>query len=575
MLKDEFVNIVKTAVKATFEIDADFVCEKPKNPDFGDFAVNVSSLSRELKKAPPVIAQEIAANIMATPFLCARSKKSEQASLFTRSLIISPKNFEVTVVAGFINFKVQENVLFEVIKEILEKGKTFGSSDLGRGKRVNIEYVSANPTGPFHIGHGRWAAVGSALANVLRFSGYDVFEEFYINDAGAQIGKLGKSLELRVKEQKGEKVEYPEDWYPGEYLVECAKKYISEGSDEDYASYAKREMLNLQKALLERFRTHFDLFFSETSLYENDEVDECVKKLEKSGKLYEKEGALWFRSTDFGDEKDRVLKKANGDNTYLTADIAYHYNKFERGFDTLINIWGADHHGYIARVKAAMEALGKDSTRLEVLLGQLVNIIQDGEAVRMGKRKKMVTLDELIDEVGVDATRFWMLMRSIDTTLDFDIDLAKSQSDQNPVFYVQYAHARCCSILRRALEVRLDTETGCEIDPYLAGAEFESYLKNPLFVRLCENSCESVKRLVLKLEEFKAIVESAVRLRAPYLLCKYVMELAGDFHHFYNFNRVLSDDKEATLSRLCVVESVRSVMKNALDLIGVEAVEKM
>ncbi|GBF23405.1 arginyl-tRNA synthetase [Candidatus Gastranaerophilus sp. (ex Termes propinquus)] len=555
MLKNYFTNLVEKAAEKAFGFDiaSDFtaVCEKPKNPEFGDFAINVSALAKTTKKAPPLIAQEIAGHI-------------------------SLENFEVNIVAGFINFKVKDEILLSVIKEILQRQKNYGANETGKGQKINLEYVSANPTGPFHIGHGRWAAVGSCLASVLKFSGYEVYQEFYINDAGGQIQKLGKSLEIRIKELNGEAVEYPEDWYPGEYLIDCAKKYIETAATEDYAEFAKCEMLRLQKEFLKKFRVHFDCFFSELSLYSGGEVEKCLEKLEHSGKLFEKDGALWFKTTDFGDDQDRVIKKANGDNTYLTADIAYHYNKLQRGFDHLINIWGADHHGYVARMKAAVSALGYDSCRLEVLLGQLVNIIEQGDRVRMGKRKKMVTLEELVEDVGVDATRFWMLMRSIDTTLDFDIDLAKTQSDKNPVFYVQYAHARACSILRRALETRLDTETGTQSPALLNQAELEDYFKNPTFENLFdEKSKESIKKLVLRLEEYKSIVEGAAKARTPYLLCKYTQDLASDFHHFYNFTRVLDEDKNATLARLSIVESVRLVMSSALDLMGVEAVERM
>ena len=531
------------------------VCEIPKNTQFGDFAINVSSLARDARIAPPIIAQNIAQ-------------------------FIKQDGFSVNTVAGFINFKLEEKMLNEIVGEILSKKDLYAASNLGQGEKVNLEYVSANPTGPFHIGHGRWAALGSALANIMNYCGYDVYQEFYINDAGNQINKLARSLELRVKELKGEKVEWEEDLYPGEYLIDCAKRYIESNSNESYGDFAKADMLRLQKELLEKFRTHFDCFFSELSLYRNNEVEKCVQELDKKGKLYEKDGAVWFKSSDYTDSQDRVLKKSDGSNTYLTADIAYHKNKLERGFERLINIWGADHHGYIPRMKAAIDALGYDSSCLEVLLGQLVNIIQDGEQMRMGKRKKMVTLDELVEEVGVDATRFWMLMRSIDTTIDFDIDLAKSQTDKNPVFYVQYAHARACSILRKAVEKRLDVENKVELPALFSEEEISKIQEgidiSDLFSQTCdENSKEAAKALILKLEEAKGIIEAAAKLRAPYLLCKYSQELANAFHHFYNFSRVLSDDKELSKKRLALTLCFKIILAKTLDLIGVRKKKKM
>ena len=531
------------------------ICEIPKNTQFGDFAINVSSLARDAKMAPPLIAQNIAS-------------------------YIEYKGFSVNTVAGFINFKLEEDMLCDITRDILDKKENYCASDVGKGEKVNLEYVSANPTGPFHIGHGRWAALGSSLANIMNYCNYNVYQEFYINDAGNQINKLARSLELRVKEQKGEKVEWEEDLYPGEYLVECAKRYIESGSNESYGDFAKKDMLRLQKELLEKFRVNFDCFFSELSLYKNDEVEKCVKELEDKGKLYEKDGAVWFRSSDYTDTQDRVLKKADGSNTYLTADIAYHKNKLDRGFERLINIWGADHHGYIARIKASIDALGYDSSCLEVLLGQLVNIIQNGEQMRMGKRKKMVTLDELVEEVGVDATRFWMLMRSIDTTIDFDIDLAKSQSDKNPVFYVQYAHARACSILRKAVEKRLDTENKKELEPLFSQDEIDKIDENIDIKGLFDEgkgkeSIEATRALILKLEESIAIVEAAARLRAPYLLCKYSQELATAFHHFYNYSRVLTDDKEVSSQRLALTKCFKIILGKILNLLGVSAPEKM
>ena len=563
MLKDYFIKVTKDALNKAIDekklnidknIQIDFVCDKPKNKEFGDFAINVSSLCRYAKTSPLVLAQTICKYIQS-------------------------ENFSIGVVSGFINFKLEKEFLNNIVAEILSKKQNYLQTNIGNFKKVNIEYVSANPTGPFHIGHGRWAALGSALANIMKYCGYEVFQEFYINDAGNQINKLAKSLEIRVRQLKGEKVELEEGLYPGEYLIDCAKRYIDDNKGLSYGDFAKADMLRLQKELLEKFRTHFDLFFSELDLYKNREVDKCMDALKKSGKIYEKDGAVWFKSSDFGDDQDRVLIKTDGKNTYLTADIAYHKNKLDRGFDLLINIWGADHHGYIPRMKAAIEALGYDSSKLEVLLGQLVNLIQDGEQQRMGKRKKMVTLDDLVDEVGVDATRFWMLMRSSDTTIDFDIDLAKSQSDKNPVFYVQYAHARACSILRKAVETRLDIDNKTKLEPFLHKYEIDEFFNQPdilpLFDNLSGDSFDAIKELILKLEEGRALLYNSVKYRAPYMICKYLLELANSFHHFYNYTRVLSEDKKDSLMKLSIVNSFRIVMATMLNLIGVEAVEKM
>jgi len=563
MLKNYFIKITKDAIiKAielnelgeTKELNFDLVCDTPKNKEFGDFAINISALARTAKMAPPIIAQTITKHI-------------------------TPLNYSINIVAGFINFKLENEFLNQIIADILNKKGNYLKSDIGHGEKVNIEYVSANPTGPFHIGHGRWAALGSTLANIMKYCNYNVFQEFYINDAGNQINKLGKSLEARVRQLQGENIELEEGLYPGEYLIDCAKRYIKEKSTMSYADYAKADMLRLQKELLEKFGTHFDLFFSELSLYENKEVESCLETLRKSGKIYEKDGATWFKSSDYTDDQDRVLIKTDGKNTYLTADIAYHKNKLDRGFERLINIWGADHHGYIPRMKAAIDALGYNSEKLEVLLGQLVNLIQDGEQQRMGKRKKMVTLDDLVEEVGVDATRFWMLMRSADTTIDFDIDLAKSQSDKNPVFYVQYAHARACSILRKAIETRLDIDNKTELEPLLSQEAIDEFYKDSsiisMFDNLSEESYEATKALILKLEEGKGLLANAVKYRAPYMLCKYLMELANSFHHFYNFTRVLSDDKKDSLMKLSLVNCFKIIMATMLELIGVNAPEKM
>lgn len=577
MLKDFFLDEVEKAVDAALknnklgemkEYQKDTLSvEKPKNAEFGDFAVNVSALARFARLSPPQIAQGV-------------------------NEYLGDKNYTTNIIGGFINFKVGTELLKDLIAEIFAKKEKFGKPEKINKEKILLEYVSANPTGPFHIGHGRWAAMGSSLANLLKFCGHDITQEFYINDAGAQIEKLGKSLEIRIRQELGEKIDFPEDeverknYYAGEYLIPVAKKYIDAKGSEligniaELSEFAKNEMEEAQKALLKEFRVYFDIFYSETTLYENKKVEKCIQKLNESGNLYEKEGAVWFKSSDFGDDQDRVIKKADGTNTYLTADIAYHLDKLERGYERLINILGADHHGYVPRLKASIAAFGYNPDSLEVLLGQLVNLVINGEEVRMGKRKNMVTLDELIEEVGVDATRFWMCMRNIDTTLDFDIELAKTASDENPVFYVQYAHARACSILRNAVAEKINTETGEKSPAPLSCEELEklekTYDKNILLPVFKEKETfESARKLMLKLEEYKQIIKFGAENRQVYVLCRYVQELATDFHSFYTVSRVISDDKEMMKARLALVIAVKTVLNNALNLIGVTAPEKM
>ena len=537
--------------------------EKPKNADFGDFAVNVASLARYARIAPPMIANAIVK-------------------------YLPTDNYTTSVVAGFINFKLSDKELANVIKEVLTKkenyGKPEGVNEGVKKEKINLEYVSANPTGPFHIGHGRWAAMGSSLANLLKFYGYDVYQEFYINDAGSQIQKLGRSLNIRIKQELGENIDFPEDeeerknYYAGEYLIPVAKKFLEENKPTDdiqvLSDYAKEYMEKVQRELLENFRVHFDKFYSELDLHKSGKVDKCFNALKDKGELYEQDGAIWFKTTKYGDDQDRVLKKADGTNTYLTADIAYHMDKLDRGFDRLINIWGADHHGYVARVKASIEALGGNPDKLEILLGQLVNLIINGEEVRMGKRRKMVTLDELIEEVGVDATRFWMSMRSIDTTLDFDIELAKRSTDENPVFYVQYAHARACSILRNAIKEKINTETG-ETSPAPMSEEELNNTLNNFDTNSMLKAVPTAKSLILKLEEFKSMIDYSAKTRAVYTICRYVQDLASEFHSFYNSNRVICEDKDLMKSRLCLIYAVKIVLNNALSILGVSAPEKM
>lgn len=577
MLRDYFLNKVEEALELAVKngkvgqmseySKGSLIVEKPKNPDFGDFAINVSSLARQAKIAPPLIANSIVE-------------------------FIDKEDNEYTVIAGFINFKAGEKLLTNLVNEIITKKNNFGKPENAQTEKIILEYISANPTGPFHIGHGRWAAMGSALANLLKFYGHDVYQEFYINDAGSQIQKLGRSLIIRVKQELGENIDFPTDdeerknYYPGDYLIPVAKAFLSEhteiktASDVDsvdlqvYCDFAKAYEEQVQRDLLDKLRVKFDNFYSELTLHNSGKVKYYVDKLTKSGKIYEKDGATWFKSSDYGDDQDRVIKKVDGANTYLTADIAYHADKLERGFDRMIDIWGADHHGYIPRVKASLEALGYNPDKLEVLLGQLVNLVIDGNEVRMGKRKNMVTLEDLVDEVGVDATRFWMTMRNIDTTLDFDIELAKKSTDENPVFYVQYAHARACSIIRNATLPRTDSLSGETVAPVLSESEFTDLTDN-FDSNIIKLTLKEARKLILKLEEFKHLIFTSARDRQVYTICRYVQELASEFHSFYNSTRVITDDKELTKSRLALIYAFKTVLANALAIIEVSAPEKM
>ena len=580
MIKDYFIkkieNAIEKAIKAgklgamTEYKQGSLAVERPKNADFGDYAVNVSSLARFAKIAPPQIANAIVE-------------------------FVEQEDNQYSVVAGFINFKSGQKLLSNLVGEIFENPKEFGKPKNIDPEKIILEYVSANPTGPFHIGHGRWAAMGSVLANLLKFYGHDVYQEFYINDAGSQIQKLGNSLAIRIRQELGENIDFPTDelerknFYPGDYLIPVAKKYLETYPETSLATFqplapetlkqicdfAKAYEEKVQRDLLDKFKVHFDNFYSELTLHQSGKVEECVNKLKASGKIYQKDGADWFKSSDYGDDQDRVIKKADGSNTYLTADIAYHIDKLQRGFDRMINIWGADHHGYVARVKASIEALGYNPDKLEVLLGQLVNLVVNGNEVRMGKRKNMVTLEDLIDEVGVDATRFWMSMRNIDTTLDFDIELAKTNTDENPVFYVQYAHARACSILRHLVSEKLNTETGEKSSAPMSQTELDKLIAE-FKPEIVLPTLDTARKLILKLEEYKSVIKNSAETRQVYTICRYVQELASEFHSFYNANRVISDDKEMMKARISLVWAVKTVLHNALeDILAVTAPERM
>lgn len=492
---------------------------------------------------------------------------------------------------GFINFRLTSAVLQGVVRAVREEEENYGKGVISEEERkVNLEYVSANPTGPLHVGHGRWAALGDAMARVMRHAGYDVYEEFYINDHGTQMDVFGNSVGVRYMQLLGHDVEMPEVCYGGSYVADIAQGIIDEEGNkyesltdeermEAFREYSYQKMLDLQNETLTNFGTTFDRWFSERSLYVSDETGETavsrsLKAMDEKGYVYEEEGATWFRSTDLGDDKDRVLIKANGEMTYFMSDVAYHYDKMQRGFDHLIDLWGADHHGYIKRCECMLEAWGWPGA-LEVVLGQLVNLYRDGEPVRMSKRTgEMVTMQELVDEVGVDATRYLLLSRSSDQPIDFDIEVAKKQDATNPVFYVQYAHARICSVLRRAAEA---------VDPALAEANRAGEITmNQLAEKLIPENVDlssltepSELALMRKMDDFSSLVALAARDRAPFRLTHYAQELAGLFHSFYGACHIMSAPEEVRQARLALADATRIVLALSLNLLGVSAPERM
>ncbi|MFF2484218.1 arginine--tRNA ligase [Paenibacillus sp. NPDC058071] len=524
-----------------------FVLEVPKDKAHGDLATNAAmQLTKLAKKNPRQIAETIIANLNGEKFGIQSAE------------IAGP---------GFINFRIDKSYLYSVISEVTAAGDDYGRLSLGAGKRVEVEFVSANPTGSLHLGHARGAAVGDALCNVLDFAGYEVTREYYINDAGNQVNNLARSIEARYRQALGQDAAMPEDGYHGEDIVGFGKE-LSEQEGERLLSLPEEERFvyfrkyGLEKELdkikrdLGRFRVGFDIWYSETSLYESGQVEKALEALKEKGQVYEEEGATWLSTMPYGDDKNRVLVKNDGSYTYLTPDIAYHRDKFSRGYDRMINIWGADHHGYIPRVKAAMAALGNDPDKLVVLIAQMVSLFQDGEKVKMSKRTgKAVTMQDLMDEVGVDAIRYFFTMRSMDSHLDFDMDLAISTSNENPVFYVQYAHARICSIFRQAEEQGIAVQKdGLNFSKLSSEAEYD---------------------LLRKLGELPQEVAEAAEQYAPHRIVRYVYELASQFHSYYKAERVITDDAEQTQARLALLGAVRTVIANALRLVGVSAPERM
>ena len=537
--------------------------ERPREEGHGDWACTIAMrLAKAAHMNPRAIAQAIVDHLPENNLV---------------------ESFEIAG-PGFINLTLTNASFQAVVSEARQQGSDFGKSELSEPCKVNLEYVSANPTGPMHVGHGRWAALGDAIARVMRHAGYSVDEEFYINDQGNQMNVFGNSVVVRYQQLLGQDVEMPEACYGGAYIKDIAQaiidadgdKWLDANEDERLVAFRERGyamMLDSVKDTLSTFGNNFDTWFSERSLFVADENGETKQQrafdvMNEKGLLFEAEGATFFRSTDYGDDKDRVLVKANGDLTYFMSDVAYHYDKMQRGYDHLIDIWGADHHGYIQRCKAMMAAWGYPDA-LEVVLGQLVNLLRDGEPVRMSKRTgEMVTFQELIDEVGVDATRYLMLSKSADQAIDFDIEVAKKQDSSNPVYYVQYAHARICSILRKAGEARGMNVESAGIEEIVAELGLDDIDLSPL-------AHESELALMRKMADFSDLVAGAARDRAPFRLTHYAQELAGLFHSFYGNCYVLGEEESVEKARLALVDSTRIVLALSLDLLGVSAPERM
>jgi len=526
----------------------DVEIEEPKNETHGDFSTNLAMIMAKVQKMAPRKIAEIL-----QPYL-------EAAAAWIRQTDIAGP--------GFINFFIAPDAWGPVLTTIHAANDRYGASTVGEGRKIQVEFVSSNPTGPLHVGHGRGAAVGDSVARILAFSGYDVQREYYINDSGRQIRTLGLSVLLRYRALFGETVDFPETCYQGDYIIEMARALKEQQGDRllsqsegkavtACARYAAGLIIEGIRQDLLDFGVSFDQWFSEQSLYDSGRVDSCIATLRQKKQVYEKDGALWFKSTDFGDEKDRVVVRNNGITTYFASDIAYHQEKFERGFDRVIDVWGADHHGYIPRMKAAVAASGVNPENFQVILVQLVNLLRGGAPVAMSTRAgEFVTLQDVVNEVGSDAARFLFLTRHYDSPLDFDLEVAKQKSNDNPVYYVQYVHARIASICRKA---EIDLPEGAPLDPQALAA-----LTDPEDVRL-----------IKQLNRYPDIVQTSARFMEPHRVTFYLMTLAGAFHSYYNRQRVLTDDPITTKGRLYLVTAVQKVIRNGLALLGVSAPEHM
>jgi arginyl-tRNA synthetase len=521
---------------------------EPKVGEHGDFSTNIAMVMASAQKiAPRKIAEAIVGHFQ------------DPQELIEKTEIAGP---------GFINFFVRPSAWHTVLREIHEADTAYGATDIGKGRKFQVEYVSSNPTGPLHIGHGRGAAVGDAVANILSFCGYDVQKEYYINDSGRQIRTLGLSVFLRYQELLGRKVQFPDECYQGDYIRDLAadiktlkgEALLSQPEDEAImvcARFAAGKILNGMRDDLKQFGVEFDCWFSEQSLYDSGRVDEILEKFRKQKIVYEKEGALWFKTSDFGDEKDRVVVKANGETTYFASDIAYHQDKYDRGFERVVDVWGADHHGYIPRMKAAIEASGHRPEQFDVILVQLVNLLRAGQPVAMSTRAgKFETLRGVINEVGRDAARFIFLTRHYESALDFDLEIAKQKTNDNPVYYVQYVHARISSILRKGSE----QGTSQILWDDKAAARLEA--------------AEEID-LIKALGRFPDVLAGSARSMEPHRVTYYLMDLASAFHTYYNRHRVLADDPLLRCGRLNLVLAVQKVIRNGLTLLGVSAPDRM
>ncbi len=540
--------VIETALQAAFELEdgGEITIERPRQENFGDYATTVAlSLARTLRRAPRQIAETLVQHLR------------DEEGLVEKTTIDGP---------GFINFTLRPAFWQRFLLGILSAGEDFGRADWGGGEKVQVEFVSANPTGPLNVVSARAAAIGDVLVSLFNHVGFDASREYYINDAGRQVRLLGASVAARYLQLLGKEAKVPEDGYQGDYIRDLAQEILDEHGEKfaglpesernaRLAELALDKMIRLHKETMQRYRVEYQVWFHESDLRRERKHEKVLQRLGDNGYIYEKDGAVWFRTTDFGDEKDRVLVTREGEPTYFLVDIAYHEDKYARGFRKIYDLWGPDHHGYIARMQAAIQALGHPKDSFEVRIIQQVNMLRGGEVVKMSKRRgNIIEMNEVLEEVGIDAARYFFIMRRLDQPLDFDIDLAKKQTEENPVYYVQYAHARVANILAYAREQGVDVSAPPQVDLLAAPEELT---------------------LIKKLAEFPEVVSKAAKFLEPHRLTNYLTELAGTFHSFYHKHRVVTEDAALTRARLALVRGTQQVLKNALGLLKIEAPERM